>query len=268
VKSLHIPDTSLELAIARAVEFLRNRQLPHGEFTTLLGADRTLSVTAFDSSPFITSFVLYALSHLDRYAVSDIVEKAVSFILSEMEFGGVWRYWTSRQHKHHRLPPDLDDTACISDALRRVGQPAPSNGWVFSCMRDSAGHFKTWILPRGNARLSPWFIIARTIGFCQARIRTINVPVPQDEDPRFKVMHINPDDVDPVVNANALLYIGENSDTAPAVQLVVDAVLNEHAKKSLYYEDSLALYYCSHSGVSPLLARTVGSAGGHRLPNT
>jgi hypothetical protein len=56
-------------------------------------------------------------------------------------------------------------------------------------------------------------------------------------------MHIDRDDVDPVVNANALLYLGQSRDTLPAIHFIIDTVLHEPAAWSLYYEDILALYY-------------------------
>ncbi len=234
---------TIDEAIAGAVAFLRSRQLPHGEFATLLGADRQLSNPAFDSSPFITSFVLYGLTHLERALVQDIVAKAASFLLSEMEFGGVWRYWSSRQFKHCRLPPDLDDTACISYALERAGYPPPNNGWAFRSTRDTAGRFKTWIVATRRNCLNPRFVFARSVGFWQSRIRTRAIQTPASEDPRFRIMHIDRDDVDPVVNANAVLYLGERAGTTPAIEFLIETVLDESPAGSLYYEDPLALYY-------------------------
>lgn len=233
-------------AIVRAVAFLRNRQLPHGEFVTLLGADKHMSNPVRDSSAFITSFVVYGLTHVDRALVDDIVKKAASFLRSEMECGGVWRSWSSRDHKHCRLPPDIDDTACNSYALKRAGCAVPNNRWAFRCNRDDAGRFKTWIFPTWRNVLNPWFSFARAAGFCQARLRTRHVATPRFEDPRFRVMHIRRDDVDPVVNANALLYLGEGPDTLAAVQFVIDTVLNEASPGwSLYYQDRLDLYYAA-----------------------
>ncbi len=234
---------SSDCAIFEAVAFLRRRQLAHGEFTTLLGADRQMSNPVFDGSPFVTSFVLAALIDLARFGVEDIVTKAASFLLSEMEFGGVWRYWSTRQHKHCRLPPDLDDTSCISYALRRAGYSVPDNRWAFSGTRDAAGRFKTWILPREQNRLTPWFLLARAAGFCQAYLRTRSATTPLLEDPRFRVMQIDRGDVDPVVNANAVLYLGESADTRPAIEFIIAAVRDNRATWSLYYEDRLALYH-------------------------
>jgi len=56
-------------------------------------------------------------------------------------------------------------------------------------------------------------------------------------------MHIVRDDVDPVVNANVVLYLGESDETAPAIQYIIEAVTTRASPFSLYYEDPLALYY-------------------------
>lgn len=243
-------------AIDRAVAFLRKQQLPHGEFKTLLAKDRAMTDPVFDSSPFVTSFVLYALSHLERASIADIAGRAVSFLREEMEFGGVWRYWSSRQHKHGRLPPDLDDTSCISYALRSMGARVPNNRWAFRCCREPAGRFQTWLLPRRGG-LRPWFLLARLIGFCQARLLTGKVLPDGPEDPRFRTMHIVRDDVDPVVNANVILYLGQSEETAAAIQYLIDVVTAQASPFSLYYEEPLVLYYAvarAHRHAAPGLA--------------
>ena len=248
---------NIDDAIDSAVDFLRRHQLPHGEFKTLLAQDRKMSNPVFDSSPFVTSFVLYAFSHLDRASIDEMASKALAFLRAEMEFGGVWRYWSSRQQKHARLPPDLDDTSCISYALGIMGDSIPRNRWAFRCARDPQGRFQTWLLPTRRSQLTPRFLFARSIGFCQARLLAKGAVREQPEDPRFRTMHIARDDVDPVVNANVILYLGECAETTRAIQYVIKTVQDHRPPFSLYYEDPLALYYAvarAHRHASPRLA--------------
>lgn len=239
---LSCPDPALGEALLRAVAFLRERQLPHGEFATLLGTNRGLDGSVFDSSPFVTTFVLEGLAEIDRALVADVVGKAVAFLRSEMEFGGVWRYWSTRNHKHARLLPDLDDTACSSYALKKAAGFRPRNEWAFRSARDAEGRFKTWLLPRSLGSATWAFWPARAVGIVQARLAT-KVRTPESEDPRFRVMRIDPEDVDPVVNANAVLYLGERPYTRPAIRFVIEAVLDERPVWSAFYHDRLALYY-------------------------
>ena len=237
--------TADDSAIERAVAFLRRRQLPYGEFPMMLGQDRRLSSPVFESSPFGTTFVMYALAQLDDPDVAAMTQRAAAFLRDEMEFGGVWRYHSTRQHKHARLPPDLDDTACASYALKLAGVPVPDNAWAFLGSRDTSERFRTWIVPTRRKRWNPQFVIARSLGAAQARLRARRAAVPESEDPRFRVMQIDHDDVDPVVNANVVLYLGERAETRAAIEFVIHAVLADATPFSIYYGDPLALYYAA-----------------------
>lgn len=241
--NVHFSGQVLNDALAKAIAFLRREQMPYGEFKTLLGIPKSMSNAVLDSSPFVTSFIIYALSHAVDLPIGDMIDKAAAFLRSEMEFGGVWRYWSSRQHKHARLPPDLDDTSCISYALKVAGEKVPNNLWAFRSGRDSAGRFQTWLLPTPRNRLNARFLALRSIGFAQARMRVRRIAVPAEEDPRFKIMHIDPHDVDPVVNANVLLYLGERAETQAAIAFAIETVRQGRTPFSLYYQEPLTLYY-------------------------
>ena len=231
-------------AIDRAVCFLREAQLPHGEFKTMLGSNRTMSAVVFDSSPFTTSFVLYALSRLPAGSADDLIEKAATFLRREQEFGGVWRYWSKRQRKHFRLPPDLDDTACASFALRAAGFEPPRNIWAFEQARDGEGRFLTWLTPLGNAAHPVKLGFLRLISAVKERLARRRFAIDPAEDPRFKVTQIKLDDVDPVVNANAALYLGQGPLTAPAIDYVCKLVEAGVPKEfSIYYQDPLFLFH-------------------------
>ena len=201
-----------------------------------------MAEVAFDSCVFSTAFAIDALTYASNAGANaeHAIAKAVQFLEAEMEFGGVWRYWSTRNHRHSRLPPDLDDTACSSYALKRAGRSVPDNAWIFRCSRDPMGRFRTWVLPTPSNRSNLRFLLARSIGGVQARIR--NPTVPKVEDPRFRIMHIDRDDIDPVVNANVVLYMGERPETLAAIEFIIATVRKEPARLSLYY-DRLAFYH-------------------------
>jgi hypothetical protein len=255
----------LDESIARAVNFLRDAQLPSGEFRTFLGSDAQMSNALFDSSPFVTTFVVYGLGHVDHAAATTMIAKALRFLRREMEIGGVWRYYGRDQYKHGRIPPDLDDTACASYALRSNGKPSPRNRWLFRANRDRAGRFFTWVTPQpATALLSP-FRLRCAIGDLQAERWRRRAPRPVvANDPRLLATDNDPvpiEDIDPAVNANAILYLGEGPDTAPAIDWL-NAMVNREAPipESLYYKDILALHYmiaraCRHSAPSLLQSK-------------
>ena len=257
-----LTEAEIEEGLGRAIAFLRQAQLPHGEFKTLLGTDPQLSNAVFDSSPFVTSFVVYAFNHVERGRVADMLHGAVAFLRSEMEFGGLWRYYATRQYKHCRIPPDLDDAASVSYALQSNGQRIPANRWLFRYNRDKGGRFLTWVLAKKRLTFTPRFWFTRLIGTVQARLACRKAPLPAiASDPRLLATRTDPvpaDEVDPVVNANVILYLGEDNDTAAAVRYLVDFIRGGPGDTfSLYYKDILSLYYMvarAHLHSAPTLA--------------
>ena len=239
-----LSSSAIDRAIRRALAFLRRVQLPHGEFKTLLAPDASLANGVFDGSPFVTSFVLHTLTHFERASIADMADKALQFLEEEMELGGVWRYYSVRQWKHRRIPPDLDDTATASYVLRLFDRSVPSNRWIFRNCRDSYGRYRTWMLP-SRAYVSRLRLIL-SLTEINARWRLPAMPPEYSKDPRFSsAIDIVPaDDVDPVVNANVILYLGESRETKAAISYLVGLVQNGIAGGfSLYYTDPLALFY-------------------------
>ena len=256
------PDsTGLRAAVTRALVFLRDAQLPHGEFRSLIGHEATLSDAEFDSSPFVTALILRALHGLDADTATFSVSRAIGFLLEQREPGGLWRYWSSRSWKHARVPPDLDDTASASLALRLHGREAPGNRRTMLAMRDTEGRFRTWVIPGRDApvrlRATRWF------GDLRAKRRAPAAPASMAANPRFATPQdeIVTGDVDPVVNVNVLAYLGDSDETRQALDYVVGVVTRGLPERfSLYYEDPLTLYYFIASALEtvPSLAATSG----------
>ena len=259
-------------ALDRAAAFLAASQLPHGEFRTLLGSDAQLSNATYDNSPFVTTFVVYAMNQAGHPRFPSLLQKATQFLASEMEFGGVWRYFGSRQYKHCRIPPDIDDTACASYALRSNGKRAPRNRWIFRASCNSTGRFYTWIVPRSGAPKISLFKVTLALGRLQAERARRAAPRPSvATDARLLITDRDPvrvDDIDPVVNANAILYLGQSPDTLPAIDWLNEFLKCEMRDSvSSYYPDALALHYmvaraCRHSapGLSKSGATLVSEA--------
>jgi hypothetical protein len=123
----------------------------------------------------------------------------------------VWRHWTPAAPQHHVAAPDLDDTAYISGVLRDHGIAVPDNRAVLLANRDRRGLFYTWFVarwpPPRSARL--WGIAAR-----RARHPLLGRAL-WATTPAF------PSDVDGIVNANVLAYLGEGPWAAPVVERLV-----------------------------------------------
>src|SRR5215218_2922430 len=172
--------------------FLQKNQLSYGEFKTYVCPSVRMKRNCyFDSSVFATTFVLHSVAYLDHPYVSEMTNRAVSFLTEEMVGPGLFRYYTSRNS--HDIDFDLDDTACASAALRR-SHPLIIWGYnieYFTNNRDEAGLFYTWL---GGAAAS--------------------------------------NNVDSVVNANVVFYLGDRDETENACQFLIDTVQSNHEENS------------------------------------
>jgi hypothetical protein len=163
-----------------------------------------------------------------------MIAKALDFLETEMEGPGLWRYWTSRSERHNLLPPDLDDTCCISFVLRRHRRPMPSNRAILLANRNNEGVFHTWLLPTSTT-------------FAQSSDSVDGAVLGYAVDPESLLLVSlsgTADDIDCVANANALLYLGEDQDTMAVVDYLIDIVLNGREDCcSAFYPDPLSFYY-------------------------
>ena len=139
--------SELEQAIAQGIDFLYARQLPSGTFRIFCSPHPLLEENCEeDYSTFQTAQISYCLDFAKSEKVEKMVTKAIRFLLDEMQDGGVWRYSCSPNPDY--LPPDVDDTACISFLLKQHGISLPDNTGVMLGNRAAQGLFYTWILPR------------------------------------------------------------------------------------------------------------------------
>ena len=217
----------LERVIAKAINSLCNSQLAYGEFKTYAASDETFSEECrFDSSPFATAFVLYSISFWRDARVRVMTARGLDFLRAEMEGKGLWRYWSSRNELRDVLPPDLDDTSCISFILKKHQQPL-ANRELILANRNSDGLFYTWLAPRANS--TPTFVneIRRAVNASALTLFSLSGTL---------------DNIDCAVNANGLLYLGECEETQPAIDYLNNSVLEEEICSS-YYADQLAFYY-------------------------
>jgi hypothetical protein len=218
-----------------ALAFLGEAQRPNGEFPTFKARDARLArERRFDSTPFATTYVLHALSYMERARVRELTEAALDFLEAEMEPHGVWRYWTSEHPQHGSIPPDLDDTCCASAALRRFGRSLPENDELILANRNRRGLFHTWLvphLPRASSR-AYWTVTLRQAPLSRQRLNF------------WRLTEARPWDVDCVVNANVLHYLGDRAETRPVVDHLFRALEDGRAGCcDKWHQNACAFYY-------------------------
>lgn len=207
-------------ALERAIAFLERSQLPSGELPVFASGKR-------DPSIFPTALMAHSLSFAPRAAA--IRERALDFLLAEMDGRGLWKHWP-REHPHHRqLPPDLDDTSCASAVLVRADRTFPDNRRLLLANRNTRGLFYTWKLTPTELRhpLALFFF--------------------------FKQTSAKPFDVDAVVNANVLFYLGAIPETRPVIQHLLQ-VLRERRERSCdkWYDHPLVVHYFFSRALAPI----------------
>jgi hypothetical protein len=195
----------LLVAVEQAISFLAERQLPHGEFPSLVSAQPDLNARcAPDSNYFTTPQVLWSLGFVRDRRVSSLVRRAARFLAAGVESDGSWRFFTARVRRH--IDPDVDVTACAAAALRTrprdAGCDLVRTRAVLLSTHDQVGRFRTWI-----------------------RSKPAN-------------------DLDSVANANVLWFLGDDPATAGAAHWLCSLVEADAVSGSYpYYESPLALYH-------------------------
>lgn len=223
------PRALIQDALARAVDFLERKQLPYGEFQTFASGNKQLRQGKFDSSPFATAWIVDCLGYWKGDQAQTMIGRALDFLAAEMEGPGLWRYWSSRNDTHEFLPPDVDDTCCVSFVLKRYGRAFPANRKIILANRNREGLFYTWIVARPDSS--------------KQIIKTLQPLINPGAHALWSIAGIL-DNVDCAVNANVLLYLGESAATQAAIARVIEIVRGTRTQSGVsFYPDALGLYY-------------------------
>ena len=240
---------SVEDAIELAFSFLSERQSASGHFPSQVTHHYEGNRILEDSAFFPTTQILHSLLATGSPEAEPIIRRGCKAILHEMDSGGRWRFWNRDARRdgrdlHDFSPADLDDMACASAILRQYEIPFPDNKHLFFANRRSDGLFYTWFVPRFSSILHPrvWTSLLREATW--QRLLVI-----------WKVTEASYNDVDGVVNANVLRYLGNRVETRPVIKWLLEIIEDEkEAESDKWYRDPFTFYYaiaqCARSGVS------------------
>jgi len=235
-------DEDCERALRRGIDFLRKSQLPSGEFVTLMAKDRDFSnEVRADSSVFATAHIVSSVLGAGVQNEGAMVRRAADFLWNHRLPGSVWKFWTKTHAASPNSPPDMDDTCVVSMALRDAGRTFPQSKSLLLCNQDELGRFYTWILPRSRLMRTPraW------LGFL--RLRQSKPSVARF----FETGQARRDDVDAVVNANAVTWFSRNEpQTKRACDWIVQVIAGgAELREDRYYQSREALYYAVVRGM-------------------
>ena len=199
--------TSINSSILKATEFLYHDQLPCGGFPNYISSNMKMEKDSrFESCIFSSTIIAYCLGFTRNEKAALMVKRVMEFLINEMIYPGMWRYWSSESSSS--IIPDIDDTCCASFLLKNA-HPYLSTGKNIPIIlnnRNKDGLFYTWI----------------------------NL-FPHIEDQN---------DIDSVVNSNVVFYLGEREETKNTIEFLNKIISeNEEEDTYWYYLNNLSLYY-------------------------
>jgi hypothetical protein len=219
-------------AIGAGVAFLAARQHSNGEIPIVFSARRDMNgELTVDPSVFPTALALHALGFLPEAAA--IRRRAAAFLLAQREEPGVWRHRARDHAGYHRLPPDVDDTACASAALEREGMAGAADARILLANRAGSGLFYTWIVPRLRWPRGPHG------RFVLGQLRQLPALYTF-----FRSYSAQWRDIDAVVNANCLFALGRFPGHEPVVAHLLGVLrTGTEASCDKWYDSPFAVWY-------------------------
>lgn len=132
----------VEYALNAGLDYLARTQMPSGEFQTVVGPQPNLVESIpFTTSPYITTYIAHALSHLsDTHPLLAVRSRMANYLESEEELDGTWNY---QGRGIWRIPADLDTTVCAAAALIVLGRREPASFYrlLFRVVRQTGGAY-------------------------------------------------------------------------------------------------------------------------------
>ena len=226
-------------AIEEGIAYLFEHQYPNGEFCCYIAPDDAMQEwCTTDSCTFATALVASSLLSLPKSSKTDeVLTKATRFLQYQMMRGGVWNFFTIRNPLFRVNPADIDDTVMISSVLRSRAIKIPDHTNLLLANRNASGLFYTWFAFRFTLRTftagtTYWKLILRALKY---PLQSMGYWI-QNESGRY--------DVDGVVNANVLCYLGLTAYTQPIVPYLMD-ILSKQQEGTCdkWYRNPFSFYY-------------------------
>ena len=210
--------SEIQLAIERGVAYLESVQLPTGEIPIETSSTPEMNGVCV-RSPVVFATALAARVLSVTPSAQRFQSHALDFLEREMSSDGLWRHPSREFPAYRDTPFDLDDTSIASAALAAAGRPFPENRHVLLARRERSGLFRTWIVQ--------WW--RHPLTTCRFSLHYRNVR-----------LH----DVDSVINANVVIYLGVCEETQPAIAYMLAVLRANHEMVStVWYWSRFTVWY-------------------------
>lgn len=236
----------VDASLQNGLRFLQSRQMPSGQFPVeMTTISNGVTRVEPDDALFSTAHIIYSIGQIPDPVATGITNRGLDYFQNEMTGHGLWRHWNKDSVRAGRrlapfIPADLDDMCCISYLLHRHGRQYPDNKRLVALNRNRAGLFYTWMMLRPTLTLN--LLYWRSM-FAEFNLQRFTI--------FWKVTEAGYLDIDGVVNANIVLYLGETRTTAAAISWLNKIVLEgREAECDKWYRD----VYTFHYAVSRIVA--------------
>jgi hypothetical protein len=208
--------SAIRRALEAGVAFLESAQLPSGEIPIEISLTPEMSGDCV-REPVVFPAAVAARAFAIAPSAARVRSRAFDFLLREMNPQGLWRHPSSDKPQHYDTPFDVDDTSIASAALAAAGREVPDSRRLLLANRERSGLFRTWIV-----RWWPHPILTYRFFLYTAEVR----------------------DVDAVVNANVVIFLGICEETRPAIEHMLE-VLRAHRemKSTIWYGSRFTVWY-------------------------
>ena len=214
-------------------------QLESGEFKTFLFfPDKSENGWIYAGpSVFLTTSIAITIHRSTHVIAQKICSKASKYVKSQMELGGLWRFYPHHGLFKFNTPMDIDDTSLASYFLLKSNVNFPDNKALLYNQITRKGDFYIWFLPRVSflKNIKLFFSLVFDIRY--------SFPVFFPLKGRTSAPLISYYDTEHAVNANALLYLGEHAETKKAINHLVEDLLFGNAHNQFFYPGVLYTYY-------------------------
>jgi len=226
---------ALDQSLKRGAIYLHQHQFPNGEFCCYVSSEDHMKDTVLYSSVFPTSLICYSLLSLKHIPeVNDILQLSASFLQFQSMRAGVWNHFTSWSPLFPLCPADVDNTACASKVLQALKRDYPDNREILLANRSPSGLFYTWFTLRPNkVKIKDYWLLI---------LREFKNPI--QSLAFWHKFECNRNDIDAVVNANVLFYLGLQEETRPIVSYILEIIKNNNEDDcDLWYRNPFTIYY-------------------------
>ena len=228
----------IENCISKGIDYLFQHQYPNGEFCVYLSGDDAMQEWNLpESSIFPSALIGSCLLFLKNNSkVEEILDRTASFLRYQMGCGGTWNHYGNFHPYRQVCPQDADDTACVSSFLikRNIDFPKQQNISLLLDNRRKDGLFYTWFTFhfQWNSNKTYW------------RLALKELMHPVKSFFFWKNLECTRNDVDTVVNANVLYYLGNSKETQPVIELLLRTILeNRENNCDKWYRNIFTVYY-------------------------